>query len=405
MLKEVYLVDGARTPFARYGGSLKNIHATDLGAFVLKEAIKKAGLTTEDIDGTVIGSALAYDTDAVMVHRHVGRKAGLRDEVTGFHVNMLCGTGYQCIAVAAMQIMLGMNEVVGVVGTECMDQVPYFTDPKRLRWGAGAGDIPMIDSLYNPKKNIFTDSTIGLSMPLTTENIVEKYGISREECDEIAYNSHVRAQKAIDSGRFAEEIVPVEVVERKGRKESTRMFDTDECVRADVSLEKLASLKPVFKKDGTVTAANASGINNGAGAVIMASGEAVKKYGLKPLCKYVGNKIAGVDPYYMGLGPVPVIKYFLEKKGLTLDDIGVLEINEAFAGMIAGCQRELGFSYDKLNVNGSGIALGHPIAATGIRIALSLAYEMKHKDANYGIAAICVGGGSGSGVMFEKSDI
>ena len=372
-IKDVYIIEGARTPFAQYGGSLKFTRPIDLGAHVLKAAVKKAGLEPENIDGTILGMALSYDTSAVFAHRHIGRKAGLPLETTGMQVNMLCGTGYQCLATGAMQIMCGYNDVVAIVGAECMDQLPYFNDPKKLRWGAGRGDIRLTDGLFNPKDNIFTDETIGISMPLTTENIVERYGISREECDEIAYNSHIRAQKAIDSGRFAKEIAPIEVkVDRK----TTKVFDTDEGVRSDITMEKLASLKPVFKENGTVTAANASGINDGAACLIIASGEAVKKYGLRPLCKFADNKIIGLDPRYMGLGPAFSIRAMLKKNNLTLDDIDVLEINEAFAGMIAGCQRELGYSYDKLNVNGSGIALGHPIAATGVRIALTTAYEM-----------------------------
>lgn len=401
-MKDVYIIEGARTPFAKYGGALKLMRPIDIGAHVLKAAIKKAGLEAEHIDGTILGMALSYDSSTVFAHRHISRKAGLPLETTGMQVNMLCGTGYQCLATGAMQIMCGYNEVVAVVGSECMDQLPYYNDVKRLRWGAGKGDISLIDGLFNPKDNIFTDETIGISMPLTTENIVEKYGISREECDEIAYNSHVRAQRAIDSGRFAKEIAPIEVkVDRK----TTKIFDTDECVRRDISMEHLASLKPVFKENGTVTAANASGINDGAACLILASGDAVRKYGLKPLCKYVDNKIIGLDPRYMGLGPAFSIKAMLKKNNLTLDDIDVLEINEAFAGMIAGCQRELGYSYDKLNVNGSGIALGHPIAATGVRIALTTAYEMQLKNAERAICSICIGGGSGSSLLFEKSDL
>ncbi|MDR3271094.1 MAG: thiolase family protein [Peptococcaceae bacterium] len=402
MLKDCYIIDGARSGFARNGGSLKLIHPTDLGAIVLKEAIKKAGVAPEVVTGTIIGSALSYDTNTVMVHRHVGRKAGLPIETSGMHINTLCGTGYQCVATAAYQIQLGLHEVMGVVGTECMDQVPYHIDPKRLRYGAGAGDIPLVDQLNNPKFNIFTDAMTGLAMPMTTENIVERYGITREECDEIALRSHRLASAAIESGRFAKEIVPIEVpVDRK----TTKVFDIDECVRKDVTIEKMAAMKPFTKPDGTVTAANASGINNGAAAVILASGEAVKKYGLKPLAKFAGNKLIGCDPEVMGLGPVPAINGLLKEKGVKLDQVDLIEINEAFAGQVLGCQRELGFELDKFNVNGSGIAIGHPIAATGVRIILSLSYEMKEKNANYGLASICIGGGQGSAVLFEKADI
>ncbi|MDL2280655.1 thiolase family protein [Selenomonadales bacterium OttesenSCG-928-I06] len=399
MLKEAYIIDGARSPFAVYGGSLKDVHPTDLGAFVLKEAIRKAGVAPENVTGTIIGNALAYDTQACMVHRHVARKAGLPIETSGMHVNTLCGTGYQCVATAAYQIQLGLHEIMGVVGTECMDRLPYYIDSKKLRpWGAGAGNIEIIDQLFNPKINVFMDETTGLTMPLTAENVIEKYGITREECDEYTLRSHLLAQKATESGRFAQEIVPIEVKDRK----ETRMFTTDENIRKDISMEKLAKLKPVFRADGKVTAGNASGINSGAAAIILASGEAVKKYGLKPLAKFVGNKLIGCEPTLMGLGPVPAMNGLLEEKGLKLSDMDLIEINEAFAGQVLGCVKEMGIDMDKFNVNGSGIAIGHPIAATGVRIVLSLAYEMKNRDSKYGMASICIGGGQGSAILFER---
>lgn len=395
-MRDVYIIDGARSAFAKFGGSLKDITAVDLGAIVVKEAIKKAGVQPENVDTVIVGSALHYDHNANFFHRHIGLKAGLPKETTGLGVNCLCGTGIQCVATAAQQIQLGIADVAVAMGVETMDQLPYHV-AARNRWGAAPGDISIVDGLFTKNDNIFTDGLAHISMPLTTENIVEKYGITREEQDEYALRSHQLAKKAIDSGRFAEEIVGIEVKERK----STRIFDTDECVR-ETTLEQLASMKAAFKKDGTVTAGNASGINNGAAALVLASAEAVEKYGLKPIAKYVSNCLAGCEPTFMGLGPVPSIKGALKRADLAIEDLDLIEINEAFAGQYLGCEKELGLDRNKANVNGGGIAIGHPIAATGVRIILTLAYELKKRNLKYGVSSLCIGGGQGAALIIEN---
>lgn len=395
MLKEVYIIDGARTAFAKYGGSLKDIHAADLGAAVIKEAIKKAGVEPAIVNTVVVGHALHYDHNANFFHRHVGLKAGLPLTTTGFGMSCLCGTGVQSVAAAAQQIQLGLAEVTVAVGVETMDRLPYHVDPK-IRWGAGPGDQTIIDGLFG-KGNIFYDGLAEISMPLTAENVVAKHSISRQEQDEYALRSHQLAKKAIDSGRFAEEIVGIEVREKK----STRIFDTDEGVR-ETSMEQLSNMKPAFKKDGTVTAGNASGVNSGAVSMVLASAEAVEKYALIPIAKYVSNCLAGCEPTLMGLGPVPAITGALKRAGLTVKDLDLIEINEAFAGQYLGCERELGLDRDKANVNGGAIALGHPIAASGTRIIFTLAYELKKRNLQYGVASLCIGGGQGAALIIEN---
>jgi acetyl-CoA C-acetyltransferase/acetyl-CoA acyltransferase 2 len=345
-----------------------------------------------------VGSALQYDFSAVLLHRHIGLKAGLPIETTGLGISCLCGTGIQSVATAAQQIQLGLADVAVALGVETMDQLPYHVDAKKLRWGVAPGDLTIIDGLFTKGDNIFADGMANISMPLTAENIVAKYGISRQEQDEFALRSHQLAKKAIESGRFAEEIVGIEVKEKK----STRIFDTDEGVR-DTTLEQLSNMRPAFKKDGTVTAGNASGINNGAAALVLASAEAVEKYGLKPLAKYVSNCLAGCEPTLMGMGPVPSINGALKRAELTIEDLDLIEINEAFAGQYLGCERELGLDRDKVNVNGGGIALGHPIAATGIRIILTLAYELRKRNLKYGVASLCIGGGQGAALIIENA--
>ncbi len=397
MFREAFIIDGARTALSRYGGSLKEIHPVDLGAHVVKEAIRRAGVEPAKVDTVIVGSALAYDHNANYFHRHVGLKAGLPIETTGIGISVLCGTGIQAVATAAQQIQLGIADIVVAVGVEAMDQLPFHVDAKKVRWG-NAGDLSIVDGLFSPQNNIFWDSYGGISMPLTTENIVAKYGISRQEQDEFALRSHQLAKKAAESGRWAEEIVGIEVREKK----ETRIFDADEGIR-ETSLEQLAAMKPAFKKDGTVTAGNASGINTGAVAMVLASPEAIEKYNLKPLAKYVSNKLAGCEPTFMGLGPVPSSQGALKQAGLTLKDIDLVEINEAFAGQYLGVERELGLDRDKVNVNGGAIALGHPIAATGVRIIFTLAYELRRRNLQYGLASLCIGGGQGAAIIIENA--
>ncbi len=395
MLKEVYIVDGARSAFSKYGGSLKDTHIVDLSAIVVKEAIRRSGVEPANVNTVIVGNALHYDHNANYYHRHVGLKAGLPLETTGFGISCLCGTGIQSVAAAAQQIQLGIAEITVAVGAETMDQLPYHVDAK-IRWGAGAGDLSLVDGLFG-KGNIFYDGLGEISMPLTAENIITKHNISRQEQDEFALRSHQLAKKAIDSGRLAEEIIGIEVKEKK----TTRIFDTDEGVR-ETSMEQLSSMKAAFKKDGTVTAGNASGMNSGAVAMVLASAEAVEKYGLKPIAKYTSNCLAGCEPTLMGLGPVPAINGALKKADLTLKDLDLIEINEAFAGQYLGCERELGLDRDKVNVNGGAIALGHPIAASGARIIFTLAYELKKKNLQYGVASLCIGGGQGAALIIEN---
>ncbi|OUM87439.1 MAG: beta-ketoadipyl CoA thiolase [Bacillus thermozeamaize] len=388
-MEEVLIVSGARTPFGTYGGSLKDVDSTELGVIASKGAIERAGIPVEEIDNAVFGNVIQSSTNSPYIARHIALKAGLPIHSAALTVNRLCGSGLQAVVSAAQSIRLGESHVSLVGGTESMSQAPYML--RNVRFGGG----PKMDDMLTAA---LTDEYCGTGMGVTAENLAKKYQISREEQDQFAYESHMRAAKARESGKLAEEIVPVTV---KGRKGQETVVAEDEHIRPDTTLDKLARLKPVFLSDGTVTAGNSSGINDGAAALIVASESYVSRKGLKPLARLVSWAVAGVEPSIMGIGPVAASKIALERAGLTIDDMDLVEINEAFAAQYLSVEKELGLDRNKTNVNGGAIALGHPVGASGARILLTLIYELKRRQAKRGLASLCIGGGQGITAIVE----
>ncbi|WP_342560383.1 acetyl-CoA C-acetyltransferase [Psychrobacillus sp. FSL W7-1457] len=392
-MKSVYLIDGARTAFTSFGGSFAQVKADDLGAATAREAMKRSEVGPDQIDHVIYGNVIHSSTNAAFLSRHIGLKAGIPVEVPAMNVNRLCGSGCQSIVSAAQMILLGEANIVLAGGAENMSMSPYANFNARFG-GSKMGSMKYEDMVLST----LTDEYIGSGMGMTAEKLAEQYSSPREEQDEFALLSQKRAAHAQESGRFAEEIVAVEVPSRKG----TIMVDQDEHIKGEVTQEKLASLKPSFMQNGTVTAGNASGINDGAASVIIASGEAVEKHELKPLAKIISWGIAGVDPSIMGIGPVPAIKQALARAEMTLEEIDLIEVNEAFASQYLAVEKELGLDRDKTNVNGGAIALGHPVGASGTRVFLSLAYELKRRGLKYGVASLCIGGGQGIAVIIEN---
>ena len=391
-MKEVFLVSSCRTAIGSYGGSLKDIPAAQLGSIAAKEALLRAGLKGEELSEVMFGCILTAGLGQ-NVARQVAIGAGVPVEVPAYTVGMVCGSGMKTVIEAARAIHAGDAQVVLVGGTENMSAAPY-TVPA-ARWGARMGNAEMVDTMVNDGlTDVFNDFHMGI----TAENLCDKYGITRTELDEFALNSQEKAAKAIADGRFNDEIVSVPVRVKK----DTIEFRTDEYPRA-TSREVLGKLRPAFKKEeGRVTAGNASGINDGAAAMILASGEAVEKYGLKPLVKLVSWGQGGVAPEIMGIGPVPATRQALEKAGLAISDMDLIEANEAFAAQSIAVARELDFDMDKVNVNGGAIALGHPVGASGARILVTLVHEMQKSDAKRGLATLCIGGGMGVATIWEK---
>ncbi|MGM9951602.1 MAG: acetyl-CoA C-acetyltransferase [Lysinibacillus sp.] len=389
-MTDVVLVAGARTAFAEFGGSFKDVSAIDLAAFAAKEALMRAGIEAEQVDETIVGNVIQSSADAVLLARHVGLKSGVRQDSTAMTVNRLCGSGLQAIISAAESIKLGINEVVLAGGTENMSQIPHVI--RGARWGLALGQSPMSDYLWES----LYDPIAKCSMAITAENLAKKYGITREEVDTFALQSQTRALRAMSDGTFEKEIVPVEVKTRKG----TVAVSKDEHPR-ETTMEQLAKLPARFVENGVVTPGNASGINDGAAMVVVTSADYAKARGLKPLAKLVSYANVGVDPTIMGIGPVPAIQKALALAELTIADLDLIEINEAFAAQYLACQRELGFSDEIGNVNGGAVALGHPLGASGARIALSLAYELQKRKGKFGATALCIGGGQGIAAIWE----
>lgn len=391
-LNDVVLVEGARTPFTLFCGSLREISAIDLGAIAAKEAIRRAGIGSEEVDQVVIGNAYQTSKDAHLLARHVGLKAGTPISTPALTINRLCGSGLEAIFSAARMIQTGESSVALAGGTENMSQIPFVI--RGARWGIpyGGGNT-WEDVLWEG----LTDTYAGCNMAITAENLAEKYGLTREEIDQHALQSHQRALAAKEKGYFQKEIVPVEVKEKKG----SRIVESDEQPRV-TSFEKLSHLKPRFKDGGVVTAGNASSINDGATAVILASAQHAEKRGLKPIARLVSWDVVGVEPTIMGIGPVPAIRNALKKANMTMGDLDLIEINEAFSAQYLACMKELDFNPEYGNVNGGAVALGHPMAATGGRIALSLIYELSRRGGKYGATAICIGGGQGIAAIWER---
>ncbi|WP_373215206.1 acetyl-CoA C-acyltransferase [Ruminococcus sp. 5_1_39BFAA] len=392
MKENIVIVSGARTAIGSFGGSLKGLEATDLGGIAIKEALIRAEVAPEDVDEVVMGCVGQAAENAFMA-RVSSIKAGIPYEATALTVNRLCSSGLQAILTAAMEIDNGFCDIAVAGGGESMDNIPFYL--RKARTGYRMGHAELEDGLITALSDPITRDHMGI----TAENIAERYHITREEQDEYALMSQQRAAKARDEGKFRDEIVPVEV---KVNKKETKIFDVDEHIRDNVTLEKLAKLRPAFKKDGTVTAGNASGINDCGAAVVLMKEEEAKRRKLKPLVRIVDAAAAGVDPAYMGIGPIPAVRKLLKKTGLTVDDIDLFELNEAFASQSIACIRELGLDVEKVNVNGSGISMGHPIGATGCIITIKLMNEMIRRNARYGIATLCIGGGQGLAVLFER---
>jgi acetyl-CoA C-acetyltransferase len=391
MTSEIVILGGARTAFTEFGGSLKDWSPTDLGVAAARAALERCGVRGEDIDDVIIGNVVQCDTDAAYLARHVGLKAGVPQEAPALTVNRLCGSGLQAIVNAAQDLLLGEATVALAGGTESLSTAPY-TVP-RARFGQAMGNMPFVDTLWSA----LTDKYNETPMAITAENLAIKYGISRDEQDAFSYRSHQRAASAIASGRLASEITAIELSSKKGPV----AVATDEHVRADTSPEALAKLPARFKKDGTVTAGNASGINDGAAALVVTTADKAAERGWKPQARLVSWAVAGVDPSIMGIGPVPAARKALERAGLTLDQLDVIEINEAFAAQALAVAKALDIDPERLNANGGAIALGHPLAASGARLALTTIHELHARKAGYGLAALCIGGGQGIAAIFE----
>ena len=389
-MKEIVIVNGARTPMAEYNGHFSEISAIDLGVIAAKEALSRSGIAPEEIDHVIVGNALQTSGDAIYGARHVGLKAGVPKHVPALTVNRLCGSGIQSIINAAEQIELGEATTVLAGGMENMSQAPHVIRGARKGLKLGQGGLE--DSLMVA----LLDSYVGLYMAQTSDNLARKYNISREEQDEFALGSQQRAAAAAKACRLSEEIVPVPVG-RKGEQ-----IKTDDHLRPETTMEGLAKLKPAFAKDGFVTAGNASGIVDGAAMVTVTTAENARARGKKPLGRIVSWGITGCDPEIMGIGPVPATKIALKKAGLKLEDIDLIEINEAFAGQILAVVKELGLDREKLNVNGGAIALGHPLAASGTRLVLTVLHELRRRRKKIGLAAACIGGGQGIAMIVES---
>ena len=391
-MDDVVIIDGARTAFGSLSGGLKSVTATDLGAVVAKEALGRSEVDPGLIDHVIFGNVVQTCKDAPYVARHIGLSVGVPIEVPGLTVNRLCASGLEAAVVGAQQLLLGESSIVLVGGTENMTQCPHVI--RGSRDGFRLGNAEVEDYILVA----LTDQWNGLTMGLTAENLAEMYDISREEQDEFAYRSHSLAAEARENGRFAEEIVGVEV---KGRKGKTIIVDRDEHIRAEASVEDLGALRPVFKKNGTVTAGNSCGINDGAAALVMTTAKKAKDTGLRPLGRLISWANVGVDPDIMGIGPVEASRKALKRAGMKLEDMDLIEINEAFAAQYLACERELGLDRDKVNVNGGAIALGHPVGASGARITLTLLYELKRRGLKHGLSTLCVGGGMGIAAVWE----
>ena len=392
-IRDIFIVSTARTAIGTFGGSLKDVPNTQLATTVVKAAIARAGIAADAVGHVVMGNVIPTDTKDAYLARVAAIDAGCPIETPAFNVNRLCGSGLQAIISAAQAIALGDCDVAIGGGSESMSRGPYFD--QAARYGARMGDAKSIDYMLG----ILHDPWQKMHMGITAENVAERYGISRQMQDELAVLSQQRAAAAMAAGYFKEQITPVEIATRKG----VVLFQEDEHVRASTTLETLAGMKPAFKKDGgTVTAGNASGINDGASAVVLATGERVAALGLKPLARLVGYAHAGVEPAYMGIGPVPATRKVLERTGLKLADIDVIEANEAFAAQACAVAQELGLDPAKVNPNGSGISLGHPVGATGAIITTKAIAELHRTGGRYALVTMCIGGGQGIAAIFER---
>lgn len=390
--KEILFFGAKRTPFGTFGGSLKDYSATDLGVHAAKAALAQSGVSPEDVDHVVFGNVAQTSADAIYLARHVGLKAGLPQRVPAVTVNRLCGSGFEALVQAAALMMTDQAEVVLAGGTESMSQAPHVI--RGARWGIQLGKGQLEDYLWSS----LTDSYTGLPMGITAENLAEKYAISQDEVDAYSAQSQQRFANAKKSGYLTEEIAPVEIPGRKGQ---VTVFAEDEHNRPETTVETLKKLPKVFKKDGVIHAGAASGISDGGGAFVMGTREYAEKKGIKPIGRLLGWGVSGCDPNIMGIGPVPAIRNLMERHQVGLDDIDLVEVNEAFAPQYLAVAKELKLDNEKSNVNGGAIAVGHPLAASGARITMHLLYELKRRGGKYGIGSACIGGGQGIAVLVE----
>jgi acetyl-CoA C-acetyltransferase len=391
-MKEAVLVSGVRTAIGKFGGSLKDTPSIDLMGMVIKEALNRGKVPGELVGDVIVGQCMQR-SDEYVTGRLAALKAGLGIKVPGVTIQRNCASGLQAIVYAAQQIMLGDEECIVAGGVEIMSRVPYILYD--ARWGKRMQHGVMTDGLTEG----LSDAWSGLIMGLTAENVAAKWGVTREQQDEVALRSHHNAEAAINAGKFKDEVMPVPIPGKK--KGEVTMFTTEEHVRLGMKMEDLTKLKPAFKKDGTVTAGNASGINDAAAAVVMMSADKAKELGLPAIAKLKGYACAGVEPELMGYGPVPAVQKLMQKTGRKLDDVNVIECNEAFAAQYVACEKLLGMKRERVNVNGSGIALGHPVGATGARITITLINELKRRGGGLGITTMCVGGGMGMAALWE----
>ncbi|MDH0647848.1 acetyl-CoA C-acyltransferase family protein [Pseudomonas sp. GD03858] len=389
---DIFVVSAVRSAIGSFGGSLKDLPLADLATQVTRAAIERSGVAAERIGHVVMGNVIPTEPRDAYLGRVAAMNAGTPKETPAFNVNRLCGSGLQAIVSATQGLLLGDCDIALAAGAESMSRGPYLLP--QARWGARMGDLQGIDYMVG----ILQDPFEHFHMGITAENVAAAHGISREMQDEVALTSQRRAARAIAEGRFDGQIVPIEIKTRKG----TVQFAVDENVRAEVTSEQLAGMKPVFKKDGSVTAGNASSINDGAAGLVLATGDAVRREGLKPLARVVAYAHAGVEPALMGLGPIPATQKVLEKAGLKVSDLDVIESNEAFASQACAVARALGFDPEKVNPNGSGISLGHPVGATGAIIATKAIHELHRVQGRYALATMCIGGGQGIAVVFER---
>lgn len=391
-MREGVIASAVRTAIGKFGGSLLPLSAPELGAIVIKEALKRANVPGEKVDEVIFGNVLQAGLGQNPA-RQASIKAGLPIEVPAFTVNKVCGSGLKCVELAAQSILAGDNDIVVAGGMESMSNAPFVTSGK-ARWGLRMGDSKLVDVMI---KDGLWDAFNNYHMGITSENVAEKFGVTREDQDEVSARSQQRAIAAIKSGAFKDEIVPVTIKTKKGET----VFDTDEFPREGTTTEILAKLRPAFKQGGTVTAGNASGLNDGAAALVIMSAEKAQELGIKPMAKILSYASAGVDPAIMGIGPIPASRKALSKAGLEVKDLDLIEANEAFAAQFVEVGRELNFDPDKVNVNGGAIALGHPIGASGARILVTLLYALKNRDKKLGLATLCIGGGMGTSAVVE----
>jgi len=392
-MNEVIVASAVRTAIGDFGGALKDVPPCDLGATVIRAALERAGVSGDEVGHVAVGHVINTEPRDMYLSRVAAMNAGISKETPAFNVNRLCGSGLQAIVSAAQTIMLGDADIAVGAGAESMSRAPYIAPAQR--WGARMGDSVMLDMMTGALSDPFGKMHMGV----TAENLAAKFGINRQDQDAMAAESHRRAAAAIDAGYFRDQIVPVKIKSRKGEI----VFDTDEHVRRDVTADSLATLRPVFQKEnGTVTAGNASGLNDGAGALVLMNASVAAKRGIKPLARLVAYAHAGVDPDIMGIGPVPATQAALKRAGLTVDQLDVIEANEAFAAQACAVSRELKLDAAKVNPNGSGIGLGHPIGATGAIIATKALHELQRVGGRYALVTMCIGGGQGIAAIFER---